>query len=165
MPRKKTIKRKKYGGNTPDRFFTPLSSPELSNQSSIASSIASFESAEDGEDICPICLDNLTYYRNGRYIPVRSLYTTKCNHTFHFDCAKRHLSINNTCPVCRTEINDFIDERPLPRQYIYNDMDDLERRLQNLIEIQNNEYLDNRIVDNNNDIINDFIDEYDEDAF
>lgn len=142
MARKKTMRKKKlYGGNTPDRFYTPLSSPELSRQSSVASSVASFASADDGEQDCPICLDRLRYYNNRRYMPSRSLYTTICDHEFHFDCAKRHFSNNNSCPICRREIDDFMVDRPLP-QYPNNDIDDiddLERRLQNLMNLEQND--------------------------
>ena len=192
MARKKTMRKKRlYGGNTPDRFYTPLSSPELSRQSSVASSVASFASADDGEQDCPICLDRLRHYNNRRYMPSRSLYTTICDHEFHFDCAKRHFSNDNRCPICRREINDFMVDRQLP-QYPNNDIDDLERRLQNLMNLEqndrnmetiaddldarfreltqlNNQVLvpDNRDYElelnaNNNDI---YIDEYGEDAF
>lgn len=193
MARKKTMKKKRlYGGNTPDRFYTPLSSPELSRQSSVASSVASFTSADDGEQDCPICLDRLRYYNNRRYIPSRSLYTTMCDHEFHFDCARRHFSNDNRCPICRREINDFMVDRPLP-QYPNNDIDDLERRLQNLMNLEQNDrnmetiaddldarfreltQLNNQIVipdnrayeleqdaNNNYDM---FVDEYGDDAF
>lgn len=194
MARKKTMRKKRlYGGNTPDRFYTPFSSPELSRQSSVASSVASFASADDGEQDCPICLDRLRYYNNRRYMPSRSLYTTICDHEFHFDCAKRHFSNDNRCPICRREINDFMVDRPLP-QYPNNDIDDLERRLQNLMNLEQNDrnmetiaddldarfreltQLNNQVVvpdnrtyeleldaNNNNNDI--FVDEYDEDAF
>lgn len=131
----KTLKKKR--GGTPNSFYSAHSSPsKLSTQNSVTS----YYTVEDGEDICPICLDNLTYYRNGRYLPNGSLYTSKCNHTFHFDCAKRHLSMNNRCPVCRTEIDDFIRR---DENLENNDIDDLERRLQIL--------LNNDIMINNND--------------
>ena len=130
MYRKKTYK--KYGGNTPDQFYTPRSVPSLLRHSSNDSSVSSYMSAEDGEDECPICLENLRYYSNGRYLPSRSLYTTRCNHNYHFDCAKRHFMNNTRCPLCRTEINDFI-ERPAIQQNIDYDMDDIERRLQILM--------------------------------
>jgi hypothetical protein len=192
MARKKTMRKKRlYGGNTPDRFYTPLSSPELSRQSSVASSVASFASADDGEQDCPICLDRLRYYNNRRYMPSRSLYTTMCDHEFHFDCAKRHFSNDNRCPICRREIDDFMVDRPLP-QYPNNDIDDLERRLQNLMNLEQNDrnmetiaddldarfreltQLNNQVIvpdnrayeleldANNNDI---FVDEYGDDAF
>jgi hypothetical protein len=177
--------------NYPDRFYTPLSSPELSRQSSVASSVASFASADDGEQDCPICLDRLRYYNNRRYMPSRSLYTTMCDHEFHFDCAKRHFSNDNRCPICRREIDDFMVDRPLP-QYPNNDIDDLERRLQNLMNLEQNDrnmetiaddldarfreltQLNNQVIvpdnrayeleldANNNDI---FVDEYGDDAF
>jgi hypothetical protein len=192
MARKKTMRKKRlYGGNTPDRFYTPLSSPELSRQSSVASSVASFASADDGEQDCPICLDRLRYYNNRRYMPSRSLYTTMCDHEYHFDCAKRHFSNDNRCPICRREIDDFMVDRPLP-QYPNNDIDDLERRLQNLMNLEQNDrnmetiaddldarfreltQLNNQVIvpdnrayeleldANNNDI---FVDEYGDDAF
>ena len=194
MARKKTMRKKRlYGGNTPDRFYTPLSSPELSRQSSVASSVASFASADDAEQDCPICLDRLRYYNNRRYMPSRSLYTTMCDHEFHFDCAKRHFSNDNRCPICRREINDFMVDRQLP-QYPNNDIDDLERRLQNLMNLEQNDrnmetiaddldarfreltQLNNQVVvpdnrdyelelnaNNNNNDI--FVDEYGDDAF
>lgn len=141
----KTLKKR---GGTPNSYYSAHSSPsELSTQNSVTS----YYTAEDGEDICPICLDNLTYYRNGRYLPNGSIYTSRCNHTFHFDCAKRHLTMNNRCPVCRTEIDDFIRRDDIRRDDypVNNDIDDLERRLQILL---NNDIM---INDNNDDIQND----------
>lgn len=141
----KTLKKR---GGTSNSFYSANSSPsELSTQNSVTS----YYTAEDGEDICPICLDNLTYYRNGRYLPNGSIYTSICNHSFHFDCAKRHLTMNNRCPVCRTEIDDFIrrDDIRIDHYPVNNDIDDLERRLQILL---NNDIM---INDNNDDIQND----------
>ena len=153
MARKKTMrKRRLYGGNTPDRFYTPLSSPGLSRQSSVASSVASFASADDGEQDCPICLDRLRYYNNRRYMPSRSLYTTICDHEYHYDCARRHFSNNNRCPICRRVINDF--NEGIQRERIVdndNDIDELERRLQNLMNLEQN--------DRNMDTVADELDE------
>lgn len=162
--KKKTYK-KKYGGNTPEQFYTPRSTPSLSRHSSSASTIGSYMSADDGEEECPICLENLRYYYNGRYLPTRSLYTTRCNHNYHFDCARRHFMNNTRCPLCRAEIDDFID-RPIIQQERNNDIDDLERRLQLLMdnERENNEMLrnqweelDNRLEEQQNNITNDQI--------
>ena len=74
--------------------------------------------------------------------------------------------MNNTrCPLCRAEIDDFID-RPIIQQERNNDIDDLERRLQLLMdnERENNEMLqnqweelDNRLEEQQNNIPNDQI--------
>jgi len=48
--------------------------------------------------------------------------TTECNHTFHDECIGRWLQTNNSCPLCRTVLNqqkqtglDETDTETLPR--------------------------------------------------
>ena len=51
-------------------------------------------------EICNICGDDL----DKKYI-----YTTKCNHVFHYECLQKSLQNgyknNNTCPLCRQIID------------------------------------------------------------
>lgn len=103
--KKRTQKKMKGGTSSSDSFHTPLLTPESSPINH-----REFHDADDGMPDCPICLDSLRYFRNGKYVPLRSLYTTKCDHDFHFDCAKRHLLRDNRCPICRNEIDDFQED-------------------------------------------------------
>ena len=103
--KKRTQKKMKGGTSSSDSFHTPLLTPESSPINH-----REFHDADDGMPDCPICLDSLRYFRNGKYVPLRSLYTTKCDHDFHFDCARRHLLRDNRCPICRNEIDDFQED-------------------------------------------------------
>ena len=47
-------------------------------------------------DECTICL--LQYTEETKK-------TTECNHTFHDECIGRWLQTNNSCPLCRTVLN------------------------------------------------------------
>ena len=49
-------------------------------------------------EICSICRENLS--KN---------IITECNHTFHFSCLHRWLTINPICPICRSDIEYLID--------------------------------------------------------
>ena len=45
---------------------------------------------------CTICLENTTLERTK---------ITDCKHTFHTECLEKWLTTNNSCPLCRTNIN------------------------------------------------------------
>ena len=45
---------------------------------------------------CPICHEAI----------IRNRHTTECNHIFHEACISRWLDANDTCPVCRTVIQE-----------------------------------------------------------
>ena len=64
-------------------------------------SIVCFEESStavvDG-DTCPICFDLITKNKN--------VCSTPCGHVFCFKCIVKCLNTSNTCPFCRTEIND-----------------------------------------------------------
>ena len=62
---------------------------------------------------CTICLLNYTE---------ETKKTTECNHTFHDECIGRWLQTNNSCPLCRTVLNqqkqtehDETDTETVPR--------------------------------------------------
>ena len=67
---------------------------------------------------CPCCLDE---------IDQDTLEVTECNHRFHQACLQRWLEENNTCPLCRHElqhdeeedgeIDDGFDEDPFEIVY------------------------------------------------
>ena len=152
--KKRTQKRMKGGTGSSNSFHTPMSSP-------IDKGV--YYDADDGMPDCPICLDELKYYNNGRYMPLRSLYTTDCNHNFHFDCAKRHLSRDNRCPMCRNEIYDFQEDdlqeddlemrfNALNRNRDDNGVfDDLEMRLNALRRFQDDDINDDNRSDNSSE--------------
>ena len=152
--KKRTQKRMKGGTGSSNSFHTPMSSP-------IDKGV--YYDADDGMPDCPICLDELKYYNNGRYMPLRSLYTTDCNHNFHFDCAKRHLSRDNRCPMCRNEIYDFqeddLQEDDLEMRFNALNgnrddngvIDDLEMRLNALRRFQDDDRNDENISDNSSE--------------
>ena len=50
------------------------------------------------ENTCPICFDPITKNKN--------VCSTPCGHVFCFKCIVKCLNTSNTCPFCRTEIND-----------------------------------------------------------
>lgn len=49
-------------------------------------------------DNCPICFDPITKNKN--------VCSTPCGHVFCFKCIVKCLNTSNTCPFCRSEIND-----------------------------------------------------------
>ena len=52
---------------------------------------------------CSICLSSLTQ-------PGMDVFTTSCQHQFHFQCLIKHLqSQNNECPLCRTLLQSLAD--------------------------------------------------------
>ncbi len=48
------------------------------------------------EENCPICLEKINEKSN--------FVRTKCGHSFCFDCLNSSLKTNNTCPLCREDI-------------------------------------------------------------
>ncbi|CAN6234005.1 unnamed protein product [Urochloa humidicola] len=53
----------------------------------------STDGEEEGEALCPICLDAMEPGRAVRVLP-------GCNRAFHQDCVDRWLAISPRCPVC-----------------------------------------------------------------
>ncbi|TKW40810.1 hypothetical protein SEVIR_1G270400v4 [Setaria viridis] len=51
------------------------------------------EEEDEGEALCPICLDAMEPGRAVRVLP-------GCNRVFHQDCVDRWLAISPRCPVC-----------------------------------------------------------------
>lgn len=51
---------------------------------------------KDEEENCPICLEKINEKSN--------FVRTKCGHSFCFDCLNSSLKTNNTCPLCRQDI-------------------------------------------------------------
>tara|TARA_B110000503_G_scaffold136813_1_gene219856 strand:- start:888 stop:1358 length:471 start_codon:yes stop_codon:yes gene_type:complete len=101
MTRKRRLIQRGWG-DTGDIFISPPSNFDSSDEDDEL-----FDTAEDGMDECAICLKPLRYYSQGKEKPNGSLYTTICNHEFHFECARKALAINPRCPLCRTNIDDF----------------------------------------------------------
>ena len=50
---------------------------------------------------CNICYEDIKSINNC---------VTPCGHSFCFGCISKCLSINNTCPCCRTEIAEKIEK-------------------------------------------------------
>jgi hypothetical protein len=50
-------------------------------------------------DECPICINTLTE---------TNICKTKCNHSYCLSCLLEHLTYNDTCPLCRSVIFNFI---------------------------------------------------------
>jgi len=63
---------------------------------------------------CPICLTNITDDDTKKI--------TQCKHTFHDECLNRWLHDNNSCPLCRTQINVIVHEptHNVPLQFWFN---------------------------------------------
>ena len=55
---------------------------------------------------CSICLDKLSTKKDNSYIPIK----LKCGHMFHYNCLSEWYSTNQSCPICRQEINIFKDK-------------------------------------------------------
>ena len=58
-------------------------------------------------EACPICLDDF------KYNSPNSVYTTACNHTFCVKCITKHLSLSESCPLCRAPVK-LVQLRRLP---------------------------------------------------
>ena len=68
------------------------------------------ESPNTNIDLCSICLSPLV--QSGK-----DLYTTTCQHQFHFECLTKNIQAqNNECPLCRTLLNSLVDVIHKPAQ-------------------------------------------------
>ncbi|KAH9500984.1 Protein trc8 [Bulinus truncatus] len=56
---------------------------------------ASQEQLDENDDICPIC-----------YQEMKEAVVIKCSHVFHKNCLQKWLSIQETCPLCHTDLKD-----------------------------------------------------------
>eukprot|EP00656_Telonema_subtile_P057903 TRINITY_DN9640_c0_g1_i2.p1 TRINITY_DN9640_c0_g1~~TRINITY_DN9640_c0_g1_i2.p1 ORF type:complete len:144 (-),score=16.20 TRINITY_DN9640_c0_g1_i2:200-631(-) len=70
----------------PTRTITPRSAREM----------------PEDRGTCSVCL--CSYCEDGEEELIRTL---PCLHSFHAACIDHWLGINSTCPVCKTEINQF----------------------------------------------------------
>jgi hypothetical protein len=76
-----------YGGKN------GLSEAELMRLGGVAVLESTDGGEEEGEALCPICLDAMEPGRAVRVLP-------GCNRAFHQDCVDRWLAISPRCPVC-----------------------------------------------------------------
>lgn len=67
------------------------------------------EAAEDNKSNtdCPVCLGE---FEEGEWL--RNL--PKCNHAFHISCIDTWFVSHSNCPLCRSEVYDFIQDCPIP---------------------------------------------------
>jgi E3 ubiquitin-protein ligase RNF139 len=56
---------------------------------------ASQEQLDENNDICPIC-----------YQEMKEAVVIKCSHVFHKSCLQKWLSIQETCPLCHTDLKE-----------------------------------------------------------
>ncbi|KAM5583809.1 RING-H2 finger protein ATL52 [Rosa sericea] len=68
--------------------------------------------AEDAEEHqsntdCPVCLGEFEEGEWLRHLP-------KCNHAFHISCIDTWFVAHSNCPLCRSEVYDFIQDCPIP---------------------------------------------------
>lgn len=83
---------------------------------------------------CLICLDN---------IDENIICNTYCNHHFCYNCLCKWLELNNNCPACRCEINDFKYKNEKNKIIYINNSQNLEninQNIQELVNIYNNSY-------------------------
>ena len=64
------------------------------------------------DKICVICYED---------IEKNNFVITSCNHKYHFNCLLQHLTYKNTCPLCRSKIE---DERPRKEIIILNNVNE-----------------------------------------
>lgn len=70
----------------------------------------SIEIKEIKEDICPICLQEFSEDKQNKENNYKHL---ECKNYFHTQCISEWLKINETCPMCRLNIN-RLEVRPTP---------------------------------------------------
>ena len=55
---------------------------------------------------CSICLEKLSQKKDKSFMPIK----LPCKHMFHYSCISEWYTNNQSCPVCRKEINIFKDK-------------------------------------------------------
>ncbi|XP_011501015.1 PREDICTED: uncharacterized protein LOC105364709 [Ceratosolen solmsi marchali] len=60
------------------------------------------ENKEDAIEKCTICLSEFEENENVRRLP--------CMHLFHIDCVDQWLCTNSCCPICRVDIETYVDK-------------------------------------------------------
>ena len=85
---------------------------------------------EDEPEECPVCYHTLN--------PTRNIAITDCGHKFCFNCIARCIKSNNSCPICRQQL----DKHSAPRQDFTHDA------AINLIQQATRDILENRAAQN-----------------
>lgn len=58
--------------------------------------------SRQSETVCAICLESID---NGK-----RLYETQCHHRFHADCIGTSAQFKNSCPLCRSQLYNVVDD-------------------------------------------------------
>lgn len=110
----------------------------------------------DDANACPICFEDL-HSESGA--PQKNVATTECGHTFCLSCLLKNLRISNSCPLCRTPVEQNVKQVFKPLSYSegiglldhelngLRILEDVEQFVQNAIEISSQPNTNGQNVD------------------